>query len=215
MSHSHSHSHGGSCADEHAETAEEEAARGLESLYRLIDHNNIRVFNAADEACARKVFRPYEERNARDESLQSEEDDPELIVHVPFTSCVKIKSITICGGSSENSPKNVRVFVNRDDVDFSNASDLEPTQALELIDDVNVQADAEYKLRAAKFQRVQSVTLFFDENFGADETEIYYIGFRGEFDQEITRKAVIATYESKPMLEDHKQPTTNAPREGL
>ena len=43
---SHSHSHGHSCSEEHAETPEEENARGQESLYRLIDKEKIRSFNA-------------------------------------------------------------------------------------------------------------------------------------------------------------------------
>ena len=92
---------------------------------------------------------------------------------------MNVKSITICGGGRESSPRSVRVFVNREDLDFSAAADATPTQVLELIDDVDAQPDAEYKLRAAKFQRVSSLTLFFDANFaGEDEsTEIVYIGY--------------------------------------
>lgn len=136
---------------------------------------------------------------------------------VAVTSCVKIKSLTICGGGSESSPRNVRVFVNRDDIDFETANDAPPAQTIELLSDVAAQPDAEYKLKAAKFQRVESVTLFFDETFGGDEqsTELAYVGFRGEFDQVISREAVIATYEARPMTEDHKTPTTNKAREGL
>jgi hypothetical protein len=45
---SHSHSHGHSCSDEHAETAEEEDARGRESLFRLINKDGIRFLNAEE-----------------------------------------------------------------------------------------------------------------------------------------------------------------------
>lgn len=79
--------------------------------------------------------------------------------------------------------------------------------------------------------------MFFDSNFGAGDvsTRITYLGFRGEFDQIISRQAVIAgqqrtlfrfvltpkmtlnmdqVYESRPMLEDHQLPANNAPKMG-
>ena len=38
------------------------------------------------------------------QSCLSEEDDPELIIHVPFTCDVKLKSISVIGGSEGTSP---------------------------------------------------------------------------------------------------------------
>eukprot|EP00019_Armaparvus_languidus_P012510 CAMPEP_0168584252 /NCGR_PEP_ID=MMETSP0420-20121227/3034_1 /TAXON_ID=498008 /ORGANISM="Pessonella sp." /LENGTH=215 /DNA_ID=CAMNT_0008619029 /DNA_START=8 /DNA_END=655 /DNA_ORIENTATION=- len=214
---SHSHSHGHSCSEEHAETPEEENARGQESLYRLIDKEKIRSFNAQNSEDAKVVIRPFEERKSKEGSVQSDDDDPELILFIPFTSAVNIKSITVTGGSTESSPKLLQCWINREDIDFSNVEDLPPVQEIELIQDVNAQPDAEYKTNITKFQRVENITLFFKETFGGDEqsTEIHYIGFRGEFDQIISREPIIATYEAKPMLQDHKLPSNNQPRMGM
>ena len=35
--------------------------------------------------------------------------------------------------------------------------------------------------RVAKFNNCESLTLYFDKNFGADETRIVYIGLKGDF----------------------------------
>lgn len=57
----------------------------------------------------------------------------------------------------------------------------------------------------AKFNGVHSLDLYIPANFGADCTEIVYIGFKGEF-SERRRQAVEAVYESKPMPQDHRVP---------
>jgi hypothetical protein len=49
--------------------------------------------NEAEAGSARRVFRPWAER--LDESvppLESNDDDPELLIHVPFDGTVKIKA---------------------------------------------------------------------------------------------------------------------------
>ena len=51
----------------------------------------ISVLNASNPDCLKNVFRPWDQRLARDvEPLHSDEDDPELLIHIPFTSDVKV-----------------------------------------------------------------------------------------------------------------------------
>jgi hypothetical protein len=53
---------------------------------------------------------------------------------------------------------------------------------------------------------VYHLSIHFSENFGADSTKIYYIGLKGEF-TEANREGVVNTvYESRPMMQDHKNP---------
>ena len=39
----------------------------------------------------------------------------------------------------------------------------------------------EYLTKMSKFINVSSLTLYFPNNFGAELTKVYYIGFKGEF----------------------------------
>ena len=38
-------------------------------------------------------------------------------------------------------------------------------------------------VRVARFNNTESLSLYFDKNFGADETKICYIGLRGDFSE--------------------------------
>jgi hypothetical protein len=109
----------------------------------------------------------------------------------------------VIGGPDGAAPSKLKVFINRDDLDFSTAADLAPTQEWELVENAN--GTMEYPTQVAKFNGVHSIDLYFPENFGADATEIRFIAFKGEF-TERRRQAVEAVYEARPVPQDHKVP---------
>jgi hypothetical protein len=187
-----------------------------------VDLANVRALNA-DVSVVRRVLAAHEERFQTNIVARSEVDDDDddddndriaMIVRVPFTSCVKLKSFTVAALSSDTSPRHVRLFLNRDDIDFGNCRDEKPTEEFDLVSDTSVQPDAEYFVKAARWQRVESITLAFSR--GPDpQVALTFLGFRGEFDQRIAREAVLAVYESAPQLKDHKLPSSDAVREQM
>ena len=52
----------------------------------------MRCLNAAEGSDARAVLRPWERRRERTPVLESNEDDCELLLYVPFTSDVKARA---------------------------------------------------------------------------------------------------------------------------
>lgn len=136
-----------------------------------------------------------------------------------------IHSICICGNSSLERatapPFHVKIFVNRVDLDFDMARELEPAMRLELVPPEHCIADQEtldYPLRpAGRFQGCSSITLYFVDNYSAPQdsniddnesilsTEINYIGFKGK-GTNMKRIAVETVYESMGMKQDHKVP---------
>ena len=69
--------------------------------------SNLAAFRKAtgrDVQCA--PFWTWEHNAA---SSSSEEDDPEIIIHVPCTCDVKLKSISVIGGSEGTSPSRLKV----------------------------------------------------------------------------------------------------------
>eukprot|EP00122_Pirum_gemmata_P011989 Pgem_evm1s11122 len=56
---------------------------------------------------------------------------------------------------------------------------MESVQSLELSIDLN--GAIEYPVNVCKFQNLHYLTLYFDANFGGEETKISYIGLAGEF----------------------------------
>ncbi|CAN6582748.1 unnamed protein product [Malus baccata var. baccata] len=134
--------------------------------------------------------------------LESNEGDPELLVYIPFTSDVKIKSISVVGGVDGTGPSKMRAFINREGIDFSDAQGMQAIQEWDLVE--NFQGTLEYQTRYSKFQNVASITLHFPDSCGGDTTKIEYIGFKGEATK--LKRDVVATivYELRPNPSDHK-----------
>ena len=79
-------------------------------------------------------------------------------------------------------------------------------------------ASIDYPLDHTKFLSVGHLTLHFPNNFGDPKTMLYvsfyklkmnpklfqYIGLRGEFQSQFRERIVIATYEARPVPDDHK-----------
>uniref|UniRef100_A0A803NFK5 PITH domain-containing protein n=1 Tax=Cannabis sativa TaxID=3483 RepID=A0A803NFK5_CANSA len=173
------------------------------SLYKHIDLSKVSALNEATPGSVKSVFKPWEHRlNSSGEHLESNEGDPELLVFIPFTSDVKIKSISVVGGADGTSPSKMRAFLNREGIDFSDAQSMQAVQEWELAE--NSQGVLEYQTRYSKFQSVGNITLHFPENFGGDASQIHYIGFKGEATQ--LKRDVVATivYEITPNPSDHK-----------
>ncbi|KAL9300716.1 putative Galactose-binding-like domain superfamily, PITH domain, PITH domain superfamily [Arabidopsis thaliana] len=190
-----------SCTHDH--NCEDHECSSDWSLYKHIDLSKVSALNESVSGSAKSVFKAWEQRlHSSGEHLESNEGDPELLVFVAFTSDVKIKSISIVGGPEGTSPSKLRVFINREGIDFSDAESMQAVQEWELAE--NLQGVLEYQTRYSKFQSVGNITLHFPESFGGDTTQIRYIGFKGEATQ--LKRDVVATivYEIRPNPSDHK-----------
>eukprot|EP00899_Mesostigma_viride_P015638 jgi/Mesvir1/24075/Mv10797-RA.1 len=195
--------HGGSCAHNHE--CDALGCAGDWSLWQNVNKDGVRCLNEAVPGSARSVFKSWSERLDFSTCLMSNDDDPELLLFVPFSSDVKIKGLSVVGGGGGSAPSKVRIFINREDLDLSSAGDTAPVQEIELAEDS--QGQLEYPTRYAKFQGVGNVTLHFPSNVGGvDQTCIHYIGFKGESTQ--MRRDAVATvvYEAAPQPKDHKVP---------
>ena len=127
----HGHSHGaggGECVCEDPEG---------QSLLPFVDLDKVRCLNERAPGSGRKCLKPFERKydDRVSECLFSEEGDAELLLHIPFTVAVKLKSFCVIGGGNGEAPADVRFFVNRDDIDFALAAQLPPTQVFELAED--------------------------------------------------------------------------------
>ena len=163
-------------------------------LLPFIELAGVTALNATETDAARRIFKPHDQRLDRTACLESEEDDPQLIIHVPFTSPVKLRAITVIGGGGGLAPLTLRAYVNREALDFGDAEQTAPVQEWELAEDpLGV---IEYPTQFSKFQNVSRLSLFVPGNHGADHTLISYIGLSG-VGTDFKRRAVEAVYESR------------------
>ena len=118
---------------------------------------------------------------------------------VSFTGSLKLHSLLIRTSSDSSAPKTLKLFSNKDDLDFSSAGDLVPTQSLELSQTSDIQ---EYPVKRTLFGNTYSLTLFVEDNYGDEVSRIFWIGFKGEF-MSLSREPVEVLYEKAANPKDH------------
>lgn len=184
------------------------------SLRPQVDLPAVRCLNEESPESGRAILKLHEDRLSAEPCLKSQEDDPELLLHIPFTEAVVLQSISVrsvtSGDSEEAPPRNIKLFCDREDLDFETARDMDPQMQLELLPpDHFVEGTIDYPLRpAGRFQNISHLTIFVADNYSGDEersTIITYVGLKGKGTRQ-RRMAVDTIYESKPMAKDHKMP---------
>lgn len=173
------------------------------SLFSSIDLPRVRCLNEADPGACRRVFKPLADRESRAGApLASQSGDTDLLLVVPFTNTVRLKSLCISGDEDGSTPSSVKVFVNRDDMDFAMAEEATPTQEFELPEDPS--ASLWHPVRAAKFGSVTSLALLFRGTHGdADASNLWFVGMKGVATG-LVRRPVEAVYEARAQLSDHE-----------
>lgn len=163
-------------------------------LLPYIDLDGVVALNASEQNAGRRVFKPYDQRLERDEVLESEEDDPQLILRIPFVCPVKIRAFTIIGGGDGTAPVQAKAFINNEQLDFADAEGTAPIQQWDLAEDpLGV---IEYPTQFSRFQNVSTLWFFVPDSHGADHTTISYLGLSGVATQH-KREAVQCVYEAR------------------
>ncbi|EGG02019.1 uncharacterized protein MELLADRAFT_91584 [Melampsora larici-populina 98AG31] len=193
MSHpNHSHDHGccshqagGIPDDEHVKPGE-----GTQDfLYSKIDRDQITSCNLDPENPAKNCIKPWSDR--MDDTMFSESDtDQQMIIRIPFTGSVKLRSILIRGIPGDFAPTQLKF-----------GKTCTPTQVLEI---PTTDELVEFPVRVAKFSSVSVLSLFIDGNPSGSKTRVYFLGFKGEFSA-LSRKPVIAIYEAQANPTDHEK----------
>lgn len=160
------------------------------------------ALNEKKEGQCRKIFKKKEDMLDKTDFTESNDDDPEFLIYIPFTEQVKIRSMTMIGGEDGTSPAQIKLYVNNDNPGFELLNE-KPTQIIECIE--NPLGELPYTLSPSKFNSTWSITLIVTLNHGADHSKIYYIGFEG-ISTKKRKKILIGNYELKPLPENIKQP---------
>jgi len=102
----------------------------LVDLTDTINVNGVYCLNEKTQDSAKKIFKSRERMLDRNDCLESNEGDPELLLYIPFNSAVKMKSITMIGGEDGTSPAIVKLFVNVENPDFDLIEGATSTQVI-------------------------------------------------------------------------------------
>lgn len=164
----------------------------------------VRALNEETPGSVAKIIRPWHERFSITPELKSDSDE-QIIVHVPFAGQIKLKSILVRCPNSVSAIKEMKVYINRDELDFDTIGDAKPTETFECVPFTNASDLIEYPVKIRLYNNVKTITLFFEHNWSDDEepTVVWYLGFRGDY-TEISDAPVAITYEAFANPKDHK-----------
>ncbi|KAI0557308.1 PITH domain containing protein [Gracilaria domingensis] len=208
--------HGHSCSHEHHDHDHDhgdDAGGEAWALFEQVNTNALVCLNEAQPNSLKNVLRPWNKRSDPSLPTLKSDADEQLLMCIPFVSPVKIKSICVIGAGDVENPSHMKAFINDATLDFSSVERKKPIQEWDLTER-NVDGTIEYPTKYTKFQNVSKLWLFVSSNFGADFTEIRYIGLKGEYTK-YRREAVNTVYESRPVKASEDVKNINAPRMGM
>ncbi|ORY79108.1 galactose-binding domain-like protein [Protomyces lactucae-debilis] len=186
----------------------QEETHAVQSLYEHIDLGAVRCLNEQSPGSARHIIRPWDKRWDTNPSLQSEEDDAQLLLHVPFQGGqVRPRSLLLRCPRTSSAPKQIKVYNNRTDLDFSSIDDIKPIETIECVDSASAGDIIEYPFKTRLYTHTGALSFLVTSNHAGEEdevaTEIWYLGIRGDF-TELHAGPVAVTYEAYANPKDHK-----------
>ncbi|KIK91487.1 hypothetical protein PAXRUDRAFT_830816 [Paxillus rubicundulus Ve08.2h10] len=164
--------------DENNSLAADLSGTDQANLFPYIDRDNVYGLNLVVPEQAKALFKPWSEREDTTQFADSGIDD-QMIIHVPFAQNVRIKSVILKLGRGEMTPRHLKIFANYPNIiDFTDAENTKPHLDISLLEG-GTEA-VEYPLRVAAFTSVNSLSLYFGDSVGGDQSRVYYVGFKGD-----------------------------------
>ncbi|KAH0595729.1 hypothetical protein MHUMG1_06277 [Metarhizium humberi] len=173
-----------------------EIPRGYSDISDQVETRNCELSNADEDAGPVKVLFDVAKPSALSNDsnsvnvkdfVQSGADD-QLLLFIPFQGSVKLHTLQITSlppkdQDTVSRPVIIHLYINRPQhMDFSEADDTEPTQAIKLTSkDWNAEGTANISLRFVKFQKTTTLILYVQKGEeGADAVRIDRIKLIGE-----------------------------------
>ena len=145
-------------------------------LKNSINITEVYALNEQVTQSCQKIFKDKSNMLDKKDFCESNDDDPELLINIPFYTQVAIKSMKLIGGEDGTAPSKVKLYVNSTNPDF----DLLESPATHQIDTIeNPDGSLDYNLPQFKFGAVWNLTLIVPSCIDSDHSKIYYIGFEG------------------------------------
>jgi len=97
---------------------------------------------------------------------------------LPQLHSIKLTEFNL-GSDPDQNPTVVKLYVNRENIGFEDASDIDPTEEFLLSSDDLKEGGKPLVVKFVKFQRVKSLTIFIEENAGAEISSLGMLQFYG------------------------------------
>ena len=178
-------------------------------LYSSIDRDHILTLNETVPGSGAGTVKPWDRRTDPQPEVLSDADD-QLIIHIPFTSSVKISTLLFRPSSTaEYTPSSLKLYKNLPDsaVNFDDIASLAPSKLTTELKSIPTVDDTSqligFPLPPVKWSNTDSVTIFVESSLGRHHSGIQFIGFKGKSSGYTRQAPQNIVYESAPQLKDH------------
>ncbi|ODO11923.1 hypothetical protein I350_00707 [Cryptococcus amylolentus CBS 6273] len=159
------------------------------NLWSHIDRDNVTGLNLDDPLSAPKLIKPWDNRLDEEQIVESGVDD-ELIIHIPFTSSVRLRTLVLKPPAADHPHRPTRTRLYANQIHCPDFSDLESMTPIMDIDTSQPAAGVrrlpdgrrdveEWPLKVQKLANVHSVTLLFSEAATSLRSSMFFVGFKG------------------------------------
>lgn len=207
MSH---HHHSGPCGHSHHDDDSHVTpdSGDQDLLFTSIDRDRILTLNESTPGSGASIVKPWDRRLDPLPELISDADD-QLIIHVPFTSSVKLTTLLLRPPSNVDcTPVSVKLYKNLAE-SAVNFDDLPNATATTTLDSIPTISDSKevvsFPLQPVKWSNTDSVALFIESSIGGDQTGLQFLGFKGKSSGYTRAAPQNIVYESAPQLKDHSK----------
>ncbi|KAG5484821.1 hypothetical protein LSCM4_07590 [Leishmania orientalis] len=169
-----------------------------------VDLSALQLWNSRNTPA--EAGRLFDVNQSSNEDPICSDDDQDLLISAPLLSVCRIKGISVVAPAGDTAPSRVKIFVNLVNVaGFSSVQRLVPQEQLQLSDG-GCEDRIVYRVNAAKFSSVSSLTFFFDESYNGSETKVLRIELYGEKTGKSTQQQVATNivYEARGNPADHR-----------
>ncbi|SPO24544.1 uncharacterized protein UTRI_03813 [Ustilago trichophora] len=216
---SHNHSHSGPCGHDHhhdddSHVKPDEGDQDL--LYSSIDRDRIITLNETISGSGALIFKPWDRRFDPHPELLSDADD-QLIIHIPFTSSVKLSTLLFRPSSNPQfTPESIKLYKNlpESNISFEDLPSLPQNKITTTLNSIPTISDTTqiipFPLAPVKWSNTDSVTIFIESSLGQNQSAIQFLGFKGKSSGYKRQAPQNIVYESAPQLKDHSKVGTDS-----
>jgi hypothetical protein len=117
--------------------------------------------------------RPHTNLFIGDETLPLQSDaDEQLLLQIGFRDAVRLSAIEIGIPGSDACPQTIKIFANEVNMSFDDAEEKKPTFELKF-EESDVNRKITIDLPPLKFAKIHAFSLFIEDNFGNDVTQMH------------------------------------------
>ncbi|EST05301.1 PITH domain protein [Kalmanozyma brasiliensis GHG001] len=215
---SHPHSHSGPCGHSHHDDDSHVApdAGDQDLLFTSIDRDRVLTLNESTPGSGAAIIKTWDRRLDAEPSCISDADD-QLILHIPFTSSVKLTTLLFRPSSEADlTPSCIKLYKNLPEsaLNFDDISSLPPAKVTTTLESIPTITDTKdvisFPLQPVKWANTDSITLFIESSIGRDQTGLAFLGFKGKSSGYTRGAPQNIVYESAPQLKDHSKVGTDS-----